>query len=188
MVCSQRAHLGQVSSEGSARPHLYPPDRLHTPGRLHTTSCHTVCTPTLGYGCSNDMIDKKALSARSPVPGRCRKRPSFPPGSHSSGARPPAAVAPVRSSCPLVLFTRQALALPHRLLVAGYRLGPAPDSTPAIPPVLVFRPHLKRKEMRSMAWGLLPGSAWVSRTTDCGQSRTHHCGGGALSGRGLVAR
>ena len=28
--------------------------------------------------------------------------------------------------------------------------------------------------MRSMAWGLLPGSAWVSRTTDCGQSSTHH--------------
>ena len=47
-----------------------------------------------------------------------------------------------------VLFTRQALALPHRLLqAAGYRLG-APTSTPAIPPALVFRPHLKRKEKR----------------------------------------
>ena len=40
--------------------------------------------------------------------------------------------------------------------------------------------------MRSMAWGLVAGSAGVSQTTDCGQSSSTHQGGGALSGRGLA--
>ena len=40
--------------------------------------------------------------------------------------------------------------------------------------------------MRSMAWGLVAGSAGVSQTTDCGQSSSTRRGGGALSGRGLA--
>merc|ERR1719365_109624 len=95
------------------------------PSRMAFFRCSASCR-----SCSSSFIAPNAASS-SPLEW------------HSSGAPPPAAVAPVRSSRPTqpLLFTRQALALPHRLLPAGYRLG-APTSTPAIPPALVFRPHL----------------------------------------------